>query len=298
MKNFEKGGHDPTADESHHSVALPYFDVLLEKLSQGNPVAQEAFGEYVHVGYWDNPPADVVSAAEYHQASERVTHRMVGKTTIKDGSKVLDVGCGLGGTIKFLNERYAGCELVGVNIDPRQLAVARREIVEKNGNRIEFLEADACHLPFTEPGPGFDTVLCVESIFHYRDRSAFFREAGRALKPGGTLVISDFVPVHSLNWFMNFVEQTFHVAGRVYGTMRIDISVPKYKKLAAASGFSVTDIEDITTNTLPTYRFFKQSFSAHLPREGRKFARATTVIELASRMGFLKYLILTFEKNG
>ena len=118
---------------------LPYFNILLEKLSQGNTTAQQAFGEYVHAGYWANPPADVFSAEEYHRAAERLTKRMVGKAEIKNGFKILDVGCGLGGVIKFLNERYSDCELVGVNIDPRQLAVARKEITEKNRNTIEFL---------------------------------------------------------------------------------------------------------------------------------------------------------------
>ena len=274
---------------------FPYFDVLFEKLNQENSTAKEAFGEYVHWGYWNDPSVKTISAKDFHNAAELMTEKVVEKANIKDGYRILDVGCGLGGTIKLLNEKNNNCEFVGVNIDPKQIEVAKKEVTAKNSNKVEFIEGDACALPFLEQK--FDVVLCVESIFHFKDRRLFFKECQRALKPGGILVVSDFVPVGIFSSFMNFIEHTFHLVDKVYGTMRIDISVVKYKKIAKESSFNTESIKNITINTFPTYRFLKQNFSLYLSKEERSFRRATSMIEFVSRIGLLKYLILSFKKN-
>jgi ubiquinone/menaquinone biosynthesis C-methylase UbiE len=275
---------------------FPYFDVLFEKLNQGNKTAQEAFGEYVHWGYWNDPAPKIISAKNFHQAAELMTQHVVSKAGIKDGYKVLDVGCGFGGTIKYLNQRHKNCQFVGVNIDPRQIALAKKEVTAKNNNSIEFIEADACQLPFSKSK--FDVVLCVESIFHFSDRETFFKECQRVLRPEGILVVSDFVPVHLLNSFVNFAEHAFNLVGDMYGAMRLDVSLSKYRKIAQKTGFYVESIEDVTDNTLPTYRFMKQSFREHLTNKEKKFIRATTMTEYVAKLGLFKYLILSFKKGG
>ena len=70
-----------------------------------------------------------------------------------------------------------------------------------------------------------------------------------------------------------------------------------YKKIAKESSFNTESIKNITINTFPTYRFLKQNFSLYLSKEERSFRRATSMIEFVSRIGLLKYLILSFKKN-
>jgi ubiquinone/menaquinone biosynthesis C-methylase UbiE len=274
---------------------LPYFDVLLEKLQQEDKTIQQAFGEHVHWGYWDNPKTKAVSPKEFHQAEGLMLRHVVEAAGIKDGCRVLDVGCGLGGTIKFLNEQFSNCKLVGVNIEERQIAVARKAVKAKNGNTIEFIHGDACELPFT--GPQFDVILCVESIFHFSDRESFFRGCRRALYPGGRLAVSDFVPVHTAGPVINFLEQRFGLISPVYGQTRLDISVPKYRRIARATGFRLASIQDITAHTLPTYGFLNKIASLQASTEGKKFNRSNSLIKYASKAGVLKYLILSFD-NG
>jgi SAM-dependent methyltransferase len=70
------------------------------------------------------------------------------------------VGCGFGGTVAQLNEDHSGLDLVGVNIDARQIARAVAT-VQPPGPRatytIAFLVGDACELPFADGS--FDTLL-------------------------------------------------------------------------------------------------------------------------------------------
>jgi ubiquinone/menaquinone biosynthesis C-methylase UbiE len=271
---------------------FPYFDVLFEKLKKNDTVTQDAFGEHVHWGYWSNPGTQKITPKDYNHAGELMVQEIIKQASLKDNITVLDAGCGLGGTIRFLNEKLHNCTLIGINIDERQLDRARKLTISKNGNTIEFLYADACSLPFSEKK--FDVVLCIESIFHFDDRKAFFHECQRVLRPGGIVVFSDFVPIKMVSSFLNFMERAFDLVKNAYGIVHIDISIQKYKQIAKECGFSLNLINDITNNTLPTYTFLKNNF--HMISEAKKFSQSTRFIEYATKLGILKYLIISFRK--
>lgn len=110
---------------------------------------------------------------------------------ITDGLRILDVGCGFGGTIDHLNQRFSGAELVGLHIDGRQLRRALELVKARPGNTVDFVEGDACNLPFASGH--FDVVLAVECAFHFRSRKQFVREVSRVNKLGGSLALTDFI---------------------------------------------------------------------------------------------------------
>ena len=95
--------------------------------------------------------------------------------------RVLDIGCGLGGTLEAIGGRVSGALLTGLNIDRRQLRICQG-IALGAGNSLTLTEADACALPFETSS--FDYVFCVEAMFHFRSRSVFLTEAARVLRPG------------------------------------------------------------------------------------------------------------------
>lgn len=274
----------------------PYFDILLQRLREGEPRATRAFGRHVHWGYWPQPDHFAGTPEDYGDAAERLCQKMLDAAGVRDGLRVLDVGCGLGGTIASLNERCTGLDLVGVNIDPRQIAWAEEHVRPRAGNKIRFLVGDACALPFTEPE--FDVVLAVECIFHFPSRLDFFRGAVRALKPGGLLVLSDMVPAADMVSYLQRGDPTKdEAARRAYGKIDLTCSIEGYRALAEQVGLTLTHVEDISREVLPTYRYLLDDLGNWSDQElAASFRRSTRQLETAQRIGLILYTILTFAR--
>jgi SAM-dependent methyltransferase len=286
--------------ESDASVPLvpPYFDILFSRLQAREPATTVAFGRHVHWGYWDRPEDADGSPEDYGRAAERLCRIVCDAAGVRDNMRVLDVGCGFGGTIASLNERFSGLELVGVNIDPRQLERARQVVRPARGNRIRFVEGDACRLTF--PPNSFDVVLAVECVFHFPAREAFFEGAARALVPGGRMALSDFVPPPQA---MPMLEAYYAAPDRAtrhtYGHIDVLCPLERYQGLADGAGLELTAVDGISQNTLPTYPFLRKHLRTWPdPEDARLFDRATARLEAACHTGLLNYSVLAFRKKA
>jgi SAM-dependent methyltransferase len=106
------------------------------------------------------------------------------------GRRVLDVGCGRGGSAAFLARNGASSIVVG--LDRCKEAVARC-VATHCAPQLHFLCGDAMALPFHDEA--FDVVINIESSHCYSSRAGFFVEVARVLRPGGAFCYADnFVP--------------------------------------------------------------------------------------------------------
>jgi ubiquinone/menaquinone biosynthesis C-methylase UbiE len=268
---------------------------LLERLASEDANAAAAFGRHVHWGYWEEPPSTVCTPPEYAAAADRLCRAVCDVAEIRDGMRIVDVGCGVGGTLASLNERFRDLRMVGVNIDPRQLDRAAELVQPRGATTLELFEADASRMPLRDAS--CDILLAVESVFHF-DRPGFFAEADRLLGKHGNLTLSDFVPNERAVEYLGGMDVLADEAvDATYGRVDLSYSLGRYRELAAANHLQLSVAIDITRNTLPTYDFLLSTATQSTDaREAERFTRATRRLAKASRKGLLTYQILRFDR--
>ena len=168
------------AFHSTASVAEAYDrwtdDQLLERL----------WGEHVHLGHYGSPPA----ARDFRQAKEAFVHELVrwsGLDQLPRGSRVLDVGCGIGGSARILARDY-GFDVLGISISPGQ--IQRAQDLTPSDLSCRFAVMDALDLQL--PSESFDAVWSVEAGPHMPDKQRYADELLRVLKPNGLLAVADW----------------------------------------------------------------------------------------------------------
>ena len=81
---------------------LPYFDLLFDAKARG-VAGSEAFERFVHLGYWPEPSTATLGIEDFVAAAERLNALLLETALIRNGQSLLDVGCGVGGTLEAIS---------------------------------------------------------------------------------------------------------------------------------------------------------------------------------------------------
>lgn len=137
----------------------------------------------MHAGFWDE------TTKSLRDALRRENEVLAQMADIKSTDKILDAGCGVGGSAIYLAQHY-GCKVVGVTLSDHQVRKARQYALDANlTDLVSFHVMDYQRTSF--PDQSFDVIWGIESICHAPDKRAFVKEAARLLKPGGRIIIAD-----------------------------------------------------------------------------------------------------------
>ena len=127
----------------------------------------------------------------FKQATARHEHYLALKMGIKEGSRVLDVGCGVGGPAREI-AKFTGCNVVGFNNNDYQIErgtmYAKKEGLDK---QVSFAKGDFMQMDF--PDNSFDAVYAIEATVHAPSLEGIYSEIFRVLKPGGVFGVYEWL---------------------------------------------------------------------------------------------------------
>lgn len=126
---------------------------------------------------------------EFHLQGAGISRQLAEKLDLKPGTKVLDVGCGVGGPCRMLADEF-GCEVVGVDYTAEYIRTAKA-LSERVGlaDKTSFIEANALDLPFADAA--FDVVWTQHAQMNIADKPQLYTEIQRVLRPDGRFLFYD-----------------------------------------------------------------------------------------------------------
>ena len=169
-------------------------------------------------------------------------------------TRILDVGCGFGGTTRHLAKKFPNTEFVGITLSPKQVERATSLADEQNVSNVKFEVMDA--LEMTYPDNSFDFVWACESGEHMPDKKRYVEEMTRVLKPGGKIVIATWCQRDEGNTPFNNYERKMLKFLYDEWTHPYFISISDYAKLMKDTGKLAEDsiiTDDWTKNTISSW---------------------------------------------
>lgn len=195
----------------------------------------------LHYGYYD------ADHRRHKTAVLNMNRVLAEQARVKQGDKILDAGCGVGGSCLWLAEHY-DVQCTGINISEYQLTKARKLAKKKNlDSRIDYQVRSYLDTGFEDNT--FDVVWGMESVCYAENKKEFLEEAYRILKPGGRIAVAD--------GFLNDINPEERYEGMLRDWLD-GWAVPnlwgqeRFKKDLADVGFKNIDLTDGSKNVVPS----------------------------------------------
>ncbi len=163
-------------------------------------IVENLWGEHIHLGYYNlEERQNGAYKKDFVGAKVDLINKLIEWSglirSIESGffnttsHMVLDVGCGIGGTSRYLASKFGEKTLViGITISPAQVMRATQLAKEQKIENVQFYVMDAMDMAFHDEC--FDVVWGCESGEHMPDKGRYIKEMIRVLKPGGRLIVA------------------------------------------------------------------------------------------------------------
>jgi tocopherol O-methyltransferase len=237
----------------------------------GSPYYLKAYSQHIHDGYY------VTGKESRVEAQENLIKLLVEKAGIKTGARVLDVGCGVGGSSIWLAKNLQA-STVGITISPVQVELARNLAREqKTDSTFLLMDAEAMNFPET-----FDVIWAVGVMTHFKDQEKFIKSGARLLNKGGKFVVFDWMPGESVINPRNDRQIKPVAEGMLLNSLH---PLSAYLRWFEEYGFRVIYAEDITARTIKTW---DDALSVIRDPGTWKLGRNASLAEIVQILGFFR----------
>jgi ubiquinone/menaquinone biosynthesis C-methylase UbiE len=190
-------------------------------------------------------PADLAPVDEFHIRGREATIELANRVTLEPGQRVIDVGCGLGGSVRYLADTHH-LQATGIDLTTEYIEGARAlaDIVGLH-ERVTFRQGNALALPFDPES--FDFVWTEHAQMNIADKQAFYAEMARVLVTGGRLVFHDIFQGQggSLHFPVPWAEES---------AINFLSDPEVVQKVLEAVGFRILEWEDKSHQSLEWFR--------------------------------------------
>ncbi|KAK2017203.1 methyltransferase domain-containing protein [Colletotrichum eremochloae] len=275
------------------------------------------WGEHIHHGYWED------GSETKEQAQVKLIQLLLKLSSVGENSRVLDVGCGIGGTSRYLASTL-GCSVTGITISTKQVEIANRltkvEASKESDKseaepdsdgffhlgrgKVRFIELDAEKMGefFAAEGGSFDAVWISEALSHFPNKALFFENTFKVLKTGGKLALADWFKAEGISEtdFANDIKPIED--GMLLPplcTQQGYIDLAKDAGLSSVAGpkeisKDVSRTWDITWSLIQNPSLWAFAFSQG--RDGIAFLQSFRAMRRGYANGTFQYAVMAFEK--
>jgi ubiquinone/menaquinone biosynthesis C-methylase UbiE len=138
----------------------------------------------------DHPSMDALAPYDqFHGRGLEATVELAGLVQAGPADQILDIGSGIGGPARYFASRF-GCTVTGIDLTPEFCEVARHltRLLDLE-DKVAFEVGNALAMPFADAS--FDGAYSMNVSMNIADKTGFYREIHRVLKPGAWLVLSE-----------------------------------------------------------------------------------------------------------
>lgn len=191
------------AVSAHKAECRKFYDDISRSLDASEFGPFSLFLNFGYVATAATASCSVVALPEQclNRNSMRLVLEVIGDCDLS--GRVLDVGCGRGGTVSVITQCFEPRSVCGLDLAPAAIQFCR---TSQRDAKVTFEVGDAEQLPF--PDASFEVVTNIESSSTYPDICAFYREVFRVLVCGGHFLYTDAMPVGRFAECTRYLRQT------------------------------------------------------------------------------------------
>ncbi len=134
-------------------------------------------------------PKDLSAIDQLHTGGAVASLELLKKINLAQNARVLDAGCGIGGSSRILARQF-NCQVIGIDLADKFIPAANflTQCMALE-NLVNFQQGSILDLPFEENT--FDAILCQHVLMNIKDKSMAVKEFFRVLKPEGKLILNE-----------------------------------------------------------------------------------------------------------